>query len=903
MALNFSNGLIGLSVLSGNTSVFGLMSSGIAFESAAVRRAKAQFTTPAAVAPWQEKPSRLPISSQVTAIRNMATIIDKPTLKESRLPEDVQTTFLAYKALDRLRILAEAGAAKGATDASRDLLQIAFSKGLEDLQGFLAEAPSKEVKLAFGEMARRAESVKLAATASTGTAGTGLVAARTDAIPGITGSETLEIKLTKYGVTDTVTVNLASTPQPPTLDSVTQALNAAIATVPMRRTDGTIATDANGDPIPKYNAKFLVEKSGDKWRMALSAPSFEQVALDQVGAPDALMVATGHTALDAPSATRILRFDDPAGAITQKTGGTIAAVDTDATELAKAASTTPDKVATVYGNTVARAITTDAQGNSYVVGTAAGDLGDNRLSGSEDLFLTKVDSEGKLLWQRTLGAATEAQGAAVTVAANGDVVVAGTVAGPFGGTTGTDSDMVVMKFNASGDETFATTVRSFGDQEATSVAVRADGSIFVGGKSSTGGGDAFVARLSSTGALQERRTIDSGGTDGVTALAFGAGGELLALTRESGIAKVRKLDSTALATDLGAISLGSADARALAVSATGEIAVGGATNAALTGTQVNAVGGSRDGFVARIDAGLTGASISYVATGALDEIDSITFMGGDIYAGGRTTGSLDGQARRGPTDGFVARIDSASGAIETVRQFGYATLRTEPVRVSAATGGAGIVGALGFHRGTLNPVSSATLVASTGLRAGDEFSFKVDGGTEKKITILATDTLVTLSDRIRKLAGTNVTVTNPISGDGKLLRIEAKAGHSIGLIAGPEGKDALARLGIEPGLLAASVIPDEKAPKVKPGGNFSLLLSDALKLTSSTDAGHALTRIKSAISMTQSAFRSLYWSDAKAAMVDGATSGSGGTPYQQKQLAMYQDALARLSGPNTYTGL
>ena len=158
MAMNFSSGMIGLSVLSGNTSIFGLMS-GVGFESGAVRKAKAQFTTPVAIAPWQQKPSRLPVTSQVSAIRGMPTIIDKPSAAEAKLPADVQTTFLAYKALERLRLLAEASAGKTTSDASRALLQTAFGRGLEDLQSFLSEAPTDKVKLAFGEIARRAESI------------------------------------------------------------------------------------------------------------------------------------------------------------------------------------------------------------------------------------------------------------------------------------------------------------------------------------------------------------------------------------------------------------------------------------------------------------------------------------------------------------------------------------------------------------------------------------------------------------------------------------------------------------------------------------------------------------------------------------------------------------------------
>ncbi|HEY0043605.1 MAG TPA: hypothetical protein VGB62_03555 [Allosphingosinicella sp.] len=894
--VNFSSGLVGLSMLTGDTSLFGAASAG--FETNRVRKAKAQFTTPLVVAPWQDK-SAAAATPQVSAIKRMKTIIDAPNAREKQLPADVQTSFLAYKALDRLRVLAEAGAAKTTGTGERSILQTAFAKGLEDLQAFLAEAPTDKVKLSFASTTRRAESVKAATATVLKIAGQGLLADRLAPIAGLTGTETLEVKLTRNGVTDTVAVDLATIPQPPKLDAVAQALNAAIGAIPMRGTDGNIVYNTDGTQQKKYSAQFLVEKNGGKWGLTLNAPGTERVALDQVGAKDALIVATGRTALDAASQTQILRFDDPAGSTTQKALGTIAGIDADATE---AGQITGSKDGTVWASTVAKAVATDAHGNSYVVGTTAGDLGSNVLAGTEDLFLTKLNSEGKVLWQRTLGASAKSEGAAVAVGANGEIVVAGTVAGPFNGSLSTDSDMIAVKFDSDGNETFAASVRRVGNEEANAVALGADGSIFIGGKGGAGVGDAFIARLSSTGVLQERRTIATSGADTVTGLAIDGSGELLALTKESGVATLRRLDAQALGTDLGSLSLGAVDARAIAVSATGEIAVGGSTLAAASGTQVNALSGGEDGFVARIDAALSGASVSYLGTAGSDEVDSVAFMGSAVYAGGRTTGAMSG-TRSGPVDGFVARIGAASGAIEKVSQFGQPALRTEPVMVAAAKGGAGVTGALGFHRGTLNPNHATSLMANTSLRAGDEFTIRVDDGAEKKIVVTAKDTLTTLADRIRKLAGKNATVTTPRSGDGNVLRIDVKTGHSISLGAGAEGKDALDKLGMEPGRLWAAPIPDDDAPKVRPGGNFALMLSDALSIETAEGAGTALGKIKSALSMTQTAFRSLYWDDMKAATVNGfGAGGKGASPYQQRQLAMYQDALTRLNTGGGYTG-
>src|SRR5690606_6664842 len=281
-----------------------------------------------------------------------------------------------------------------------------------------------------------------------------------------------------------------------------------------------------------------------------------------------------------------------------------------------------------------------------------------------DLFLTKLDSEGKIVWQQTLGAAARAEGAAISIAANGDIVVAGTVSGSFQDVS-TDGDMVVARFNANGDEQFSTVVRSFGADTASAVTVGDDGSVYVAGKSATGGGDAFIARLDSNGQVQERRTIDSGGSDAVKALAKASDGSLLALTSEGGMARLRKVDAASLASDLGSADLGARDARAIAVAADGQIAVGGAA--------------AGDGCVAWLGADLSDVAFTLIGSSGTDQVDSLTYLAGALYVGGRTTGDLDG-VRRGSVDGFVARIGTASGTIETISQFGQPTLRTEPVR-------------------------------------------------------------------------------------------------------------------------------------------------------------------------------------------------------------------------------
>jgi len=185
----------------------------------------------------------------------------------------------------------------------------------------------------------------------------------------------------------------------------------------------------------------------------------------------------------------------------------------------------------------------------------SGDVKSNRSNGTADLFLTKLDSEGGVVWQRSLGASGATQGAAVSLSTNGEITVASTVSGSFDGGS-TDGDMVVSRYNAQGDETFATVVHGLGADTARAIAVGADGSIYVGGKAAGNGGDAFIARLTANGKLLERRSIGSGGSESVTGLAIGQNGNLLALTNESGIARLRSISAKSLTTDVGSLSLG-----------------------------------------------------------------------------------------------------------------------------------------------------------------------------------------------------------------------------------------------------------------------------------------------------------------------------------------------------------
>lgn len=909
-----SNGLVGLSLLSGSSafSALSAASGGVPkAETAAQRKARAAFTLPATIAPWKAASSKLPVAQRVAQITALRSVIDAPSSADAALPTDVRTTFTAYKALDKLQTLAEAAARDTTPSTDRAKLEKAFSKGLADLKTYLGGAVSDQLHLSYGSAAREVRTVGVASPSSLTAetiAGKGVRDTRDGALVGLAGNERFRITLSQAnGSADSVTVDLSAAPQPPTLDGVADAINAVIKALPRLDASGNVTLDDSGVPVARWQVSLEPTKIGEKWGLSLKRAGFETVSIDQIDAPDTVLIAGGSTGSDSakpvPTSTRLTRLDSPEAIPVRSTLGTISATDSLATArsaLAADADTTGKVEATTIAASISsEGIATDAAGFSYIIGTTAGDTGSNLANGASDLLLTKVDSEGKVVWHRNLGAAGAARGASVATTPDGGIVVAGSVTGRFDGAT-SDGDIIVARYDAQGNEQFATLVRAIGQQSAGAIAVSADGTIYVGGYSDANGGGGTITRLDASGVVTQSRTITGTTSAGVRALAIGGDGQLVALTSEGGQATLRKIDVAALSTDLAALALGPADARAIGVAQDGSIAVGGATEATLPGAQANGRSNGTDGFVARIDGGLSAAAITYLGSNASDQVDSVSFLGDDLYVGGRTTGTLNGE-RTGDVDAFVARISGTTGSIERIDQFGIATTTAEAVRVSAIAGGNSVLGALGLHRGTLTPTDSVSLEAQTSIRTGDEFSIRVGSGPIRKVTIAENETVATLAEKVRRLGGPAINVTTPLKGTGRSLSIAATPGNQVELIAGTDGRDALVKLGIDAKRIAAPAPLNKSAPKVRPGGEFGLDLNDALQIDTKNGAAIALSRVKQAISFAQSAYRALYWDDTKAALADPQKPGKrgGSTVIEKAQLSNYQAALTRLSSTSS----
>jgi len=149
-----------------------------------------------------------------------------------------------------------------------------------------------------------------------------------------------------------------------------------------------------------------------------------------------------------------------------------------------------------WGSNIAAA----PDGSIYVVGSTNSFSAENL-----DVFVAKLDSNGNLLWFKTIGTANDDWGSDIVVAPDGSVYVAGHTLSSSG-----DFDVLIAKFDQSGNLMWFRTIGGSDDDYSDAIGVAHNGSVYVvGGTYSFGAGDEdiFVAKFDSSGKLLWFKTI------------------------------------------------------------------------------------------------------------------------------------------------------------------------------------------------------------------------------------------------------------------------------------------------------------------------------------------------------------------------------------------------------------
>jgi hypothetical protein len=163
-------------------------------------------------------------------------------------------------------------------------------------------------------------------------------------------------------------------------------------------------------------------------------------------------------------------------------------------------------------------------------GTVNFGAGDVTSAGGYDAFVTKFDSSGAHQWTTTLGGTGADSGWSVAVDGSSNVHVTGYFTGTvnFGAgnvTSAGSNDVFVTKLNSSGAHQWTTTLGGTGADDGWSVAVDGSSNVHVTGEfsgtvnfgagnvTSAGGVDVFVTKLNSSGAHQWTTTFGDTSTD------------------------------------------------------------------------------------------------------------------------------------------------------------------------------------------------------------------------------------------------------------------------------------------------------------------------------------------------------------------------------------------------------
>lgn len=909
-----------------------------------ITKATAKKTDP--TPPWSTS-SRAPQSSAlVQRAMTGRKLIDENAaqLDVPGASQDYRKLFALYQGLNALYGLAERMDAKNITALEQSQITRRFDSGLTEVGSYVQGLDLDKLDIARG------------ATSSLLKADVGMKRTTADYVGAKIheGSSTLPVAAFQGNVSFAMQVQKSTTMSngavllvggpidinvdladmgatPRTLANVVDFVNGKLAAANVTT---RIATERTAGAV---NTKVVGGKT-----ITLS-PSPDSYALKIKGSTgEALTFSTANTA-DAVYVTQTANYGDAAHSQLLKFQSDVAATGTPDPATARIGDTyavAGRAFQADMGSTVqtARATATGPDGSVYVLADVDGDIAGQAIKGSKDVALLKYDTSGRLIFARTLGAAETASGYALAVNSNGDVAVAGSVTGALDkgddGLDGKKTDSFVTVYNADGDELWTQRRGSRDEDQASAVSFGADGSVYIAGRARAaviggaeiGGYDSYLQGFTPPTALQPNGSAKFGlqfgttGEDRAQAMTMD-GNSVLVAGVEDGHAVVRRYDLQAsgppvLASsrDLGLVQGGGISG--ISVQGGRVIVTGTTGNAALDAGTINtAHSGGTDAFVAALETNL-GASgndrLTYFGGSGNDNGTAAAFSGGSVWIAGTapstkpdanpTVVSPTGTVRN--TEGFLARINPLTGAVEYERRFNADGNTAAPTSIAVAQGGASVLDRLGLPQGTIDYSESNKVVAGTSARAGDTFYVQGSAG-KKKVTIEANDTLATLAKKIERASGFTATVTvakdivtPPKEGAaesttvyGVLERLQIKprdARQRVEISAGTAGMDALAGLGIADTIVRSTPsATDTTAERL-----YGLGLPTSLKIDSKEGVKAALDILGKALSTVRTAYRNLVTaSQPKSATITGEAPA-----YLTNQIANYQAALDRLGG-------
>lgn len=923
-----------LSAFNSRTGV-GAGGSGIAAASTATKKV-------APTAPWSQIPTAEKAASDASAAVKSALAGHKfvdENAAQLDLPSasaDYRKLFALYQGLGTLGDLAAQAQKKGLTSLEKQRLQETFAKGMAEVSSYIQTTKLDQVRLTQGDVALTARTTAPVHTTQTDYVTAPLYAGTSnDSVPAFQGNVKFQIDVKRSGVTQTIDVDLSE------LGSATRSManvvNYINSKLEAAGVDARFATQRTpgAERTTKVGGKTISLGLGpDQWALKVKTNG-DGVSFKAVASTPAVYVA--QAAGD----------PNPDGKVDTKDGVERAQLfkfQTDNTGVdppvqpANEANWVDGKV---FGKTLGpevkavRASQVGPDGSVYMLADVTGKTDGQDIKGTQDVALLKYDPAGNLQFTRTLGASDNATGLALAVSADGKIAIAGSVTGGLNGATdgalnsgdsgafAANSDSFVTLFNADGEELYTQRRGARQADEASQLAFGADGTVYVAGRAKSplpgstnlGDYDGYIEAFAppdAQGKVATTFTQDFGTAAGDRPAGMVMDGtSLVVASVENGRGVLRRYDvssgspvQTGLR-DLGDLAGG--DITGLAMNGGSLVVSGYTSNGALNaGTVTRALAGGVDAFAAQLSPGLSPSGsdrLAYYGGAGDDRATALSVANGEVYIAGSAGTDLPGApVAVGKKDGFLARLNIATGAIDWSRRFTGKDGFAAPTSIAADPNGSSALDRLGLPQGGLDLSDSQKITAATSLRAGDQFTVRSGTGRPQTITIDANETLDTLAQKIRRATGFQAKVTIGSSDGVRKLSIQPQTSRMVlEFGAGKTDKNALALLGIPEGVVRTTVVDKTlgSVPADGKGQIYGLGLPSDLNLNDSGAISHAAAEVAAAQGVIRKAYKDLVAtaSPKTPAQTAAAKATSGQVPqYLQNQIANYQAALDRLGG-------
>jgi hypothetical protein len=289
----------------------------------------------------------------------------------------------------------------------------------------------------------------------------------------------------------------------------------------------------------------------------------------------------------------------------------------------------------------ARGVAIDSNNYVYITGYTFGGLGGPK-AGSYDAFLAKYDSStGDRVWTKQLGTSSSDRAFGVAIDSNNNVYITGHTDGGLDGNTSAGFyDAFLAKYDSStGNRVWTKQLGTTSFDIANSVAIDSNNNVYItgytdgdlGGNTSAGSNDAFLAKYDSTGTLVWTIQLGTTANDEAFGVAIDSNNNVYITGHTEG--------------DLGGSNAGSSDPFFFEATS--------------------------DAFLAKYDSS-TGNRVwtKQLGTSSSDQAYSVAIDSNNyVYITGYTEGDLGG-SNAGPYDAFLAKYDSSTGDRVWTKQLG-----------------------------------------------------------------------------------------------------------------------------------------------------------------------------------------------------------------------------------------